>query len=79
MKKKRNEINAKLKQLGQLVNLNDNDIAMAKMTMGTMMGMIIITGIVTIFSKILCSQLDPSGLYYLIPSDIRTGMLSRFI
>ncbi len=78
MIKRWKEKNAKLRQLGQTLHLNDSDIAMAKTTLGTMMGMIIITGLVTLLSKIMCSHLDPSGLYYLVPSEIRTGMLSRF-
>ena len=67
-----------LKQLGQKLNLNDSDIAKAKITIGAMIGTFGIVVLVTVLRKILCSQLDPSGLWYLVPDEINSGMLGRF-
>jgi len=79
MKKTRTKtIDSKLNQLGQMLDLRTNDVAMAKLRLQTMIGMLIITGIVTLLSRLLCTQLDPSGLYYLVPQQSSHGLLSRF-
>jgi hypothetical protein len=67
-----------LKQLGQKLNLNDSDIAMAKITIGAMVGTFAIIVFTTLIRKILCSQLDPSGLWYLITPEINSGLLDHF-
>lgn len=73
-----NEIGTKLQELGETIGLEPNDIQRAKRTMRSMLSMLVITGIVALLGKIITSQLDPSGLYYLVVSIKDFGMLSRF-
>ena len=62
-----------LKQLGQRLNLNDSEISMAKITIGAMIGTFAILILTTLIRRILCSQLDPSGLWYLVTPEINSG------
>ncbi len=75
---RKREKTIKLKQLGQKLNLNDSDIAMAKITIGAMIGTFVIVVLTTLIRRILCSQLDPSGLWYLVTPEINSGLLGRF-
>jgi hypothetical protein len=77
-KNQRKKIDKKLRRLGRLLDMQGNDIAMAKLRVQTMLGALVITGIVALLSKMLCAQLDPSGLYYLVPQQTSQSFLSRF-
>jgi hypothetical protein len=74
----RKNINTKLQELGQTLNLNDSDITNAKRTARSMLGMAIAAAIIILIGKIAITQLDAVGLYYTGVSIKDFGLLSRF-
>ena len=78
MNQKRKNINKKLEQLGRKLNMNSSDIAVAKITILTIFGTLTLSIFAVIIRRLLCSQLDPSGLWYLVPTEINSGFLGRF-
>ena len=64
--------------MGQTLGLTDNDIANAKRTARSMLGITLAATVVIIIGKIITSQLDAVGLYYTGVSIKDFGLLSRF-
>ena len=73
-----NIVNVKLQELGTTLGLNQNDINKAKKTTRSILTMFIIAGILTLIGKIITSQLDAVGLYYVGVSIRDFGILTRF-
>lgn len=73
-----NIVNVKLQELGTTLGLDQNDINKAKKTTRSILTMFIIAGILTLIGKIITSQLDAVGLYYVGVSIRDFGILTRF-
>ena len=63
MKKNRNKINAKLKQLGQPLGLSETDTIQAKRTIKNITKMAVFTGVFFVLGSIMMPG-GPAGLYY---------------
>jgi len=74
----RRNMNATLHELGQTLGLDDSDIARAKRTTKSMMSMAIVAVIVMFIGRVVTTQLDASGLYYIGVSIKDFGWFSRF-
>jgi hypothetical protein len=78
MNNKDHHLTTRLQHMGQTLGLSDRDIANAKRTARSMLGITIAAAIVIIIGKIVTSQLDAIGLYYTGVSIKDFGLLSRF-
>jgi hypothetical protein len=78
MNKKNQHLITTLQHMGQTLGLTDSDIANAKRTARSMLGITIAAVIVIIIGKIVTSQLDAVGQYYAGGSINDFGLLSRF-
>jgi len=74
----RRKMNPMLHELGHTLGLNDTDITRAKQTTKSMLGMAIISAVVILIGRIVSSQLDATGLYYVGVSIRDFGFFSRF-
>jgi uncharacterized protein YbcC (UPF0753/DUF2309 family) len=78
MNKRNKHLTTTLQHMGQTLGLTDNDIASAKRTACSMLGITIAAAVVILIGKIVTSQLDAVGLYYTGVSIKDFGLLSRF-
>jgi hypothetical protein len=78
MNKRKKQLNTALHHMGQTLGLTDSDIASAKRTAGSLLGITIAAAIVILIGKIVTTQLDAVGLYYTGVSIKDFGLLSRF-
>ena len=78
MNKTNQHLTTTLQHMGQTLGLSDRDIANAKRTARSMLGITIAAALVIIIGKIVTSQLDAIGLYYTGVSIKDFGLLSRF-
>lgn len=78
MIRKKEKINAKLKKLGEMLDLEDIDITRAKITMKSILSVAILSAIVLIIGKFTVTQLDAIGLYYIGVSIRDFNLFSGF-
>jgi hypothetical protein len=78
MNTRKKHLNATLHQMGHKLGLDDSDIASAKRTAVSMLGIAITTAVVIIIGKIATTQLDAVGQYYTGVCIKDFGLFSRF-
>lgn len=78
MNKRKKHLNATLQRMGQTLGLDDSDIASAKRTARSMLGIAIAAAVVILIGKIATTQLDAVGQYYTGVCIKDFGLLSRF-
>ena len=78
MNKKKKQLTTMLQKMGQTLEITDQDIAQATRTARSMLGVTIAAAIVLFIGKIVTTQLDAIGLYYIGVSISDFGLLSRF-
>jgi uncharacterized protein YbcC (UPF0753/DUF2309 family) len=78
MNKSKKHLTTTLQHMGHTLGLTDSDIASAKRTARSMLGVTIAAAVVILIGKIATSQLDAVGLYYIGVSIKDFGLLSRF-
>ena len=79
MVRKKEKINAKLKKLGEMLDLEDSDITRAKITVKSILSVAILSAIVLIIGKFTVTQLDAIGLYYSGVSIRDFNLFSGFV
>jgi hypothetical protein len=77
MNKRKKHLNATLQRMGQTLGLDDSDIASAKRTARSMLGIAIAAAVVILIGKIATTQLDAVGQYYTGVCIKDFGLLSR--
>lgn len=78
MNTRRKHLDTTLQRMGQTLGLDDTDIASAKRTAISMLGIAIAAAVVIIIGKIATTQLDAVGQYYTGVCIKDFGLLSRF-
>ncbi|MBN1859823.1 MAG: hypothetical protein JW840_00020 [Candidatus Thermoplasmatota archaeon] len=78
MNKEKKQLTTTLQKMGQTLEMTDADIAQATKTARSMIGMAIAAAIMLFIGKIVSTQLDAIGLYYVGVSISDFGLLSRF-
>ena len=78
MNQKKKQLTTTLQKIGQKLEMTDQDVALATKTARSMIGMTIAAAIVLLIGKIITTQLDAIGLYYVGVSISDFGLLSRF-
>lgn len=77
MNRTKNEINNKLKGLGQRLGMNEIETLKSKKTLKTVISACLVIGVIALAGLFVVSRLDPAGLYYMPPSIKDFNLLGR--
>lgn len=78
MNKKRNKINNKLKQFGQMLGMNEMETMKSKKTIKHVINACIIASAIAIIGIFIFTRLDQAGEYYMPPSIKDFNFFGRF-
>ncbi len=78
MNKKRNKINNKLKQFGQMLGMNEMETMKSKRTIKNVINVCILASTIAIIGIFIVTRLDQAGEYYMPPSIKDFNFFGRF-
>ena len=68
LQKKNKKMNAKLNEIGQMLNMNSSDVARSKKTIRNIVCVCLAAGTISLVGLFIFTRLDPVGLWYVPPS-----------